>query len=126
MPHWSDAYVGLPYVDDSFDCAALAAMVRSNEFGQPVEVPSERAGLRAGTRTIAALRDELAIPVSTPMDGDAALMTYGRLYHVGVVCIIGGGVWVLHNMRNAGQVVRHEVHELASHGFELEGFYRWK
>lgn len=124
--HWSDQYVGMAYVDNEFDCAALAALVRAEVFGQPVDVPTERAGLRAGTRTISDLKEKLADPVVSPMDGDAALMCCGRLYHVGVVCIIAGRTWILHNLRNAGQVVRHEVRELAQNGLKLEGYYRWR
>lgn len=126
-PHWSAAYVGLPYVKDEFDCAGLVERVLSEVFGWELNLPKERADDLAGlSAQILSVQKDFALPVDPPAEGDGVLMVgRGRINHVGVFCEIGGEGYVLHNMRNAGQVCLHRVRELDRYGLRVEGFYRW-
>jgi len=128
MAHWSDRYVGQPYVPGENDCAELAARVQREVFGREIALPSERAfGLRGLTAQIDAARDDYGTRTDSPADGDAVLMRCrGKLSHIGVYCDLDGVGWVLHAVRNAGQVVRHRLRELPLQGLAVEGFYRWK
>ncbi len=125
--HWSERYVGQPYVPGENDCAELAARVQREVFGREIRLPSERAcGLRGLSAQIGAARDDYGAPTDAPEDGDAVLMTgRGRLSHVGVYCLIEDVPWVLHAMKRAGQVVRHRLRELPAQGLTVEGFYKW-
>lgn len=126
--HWSAQYVGLPYVPDEHDCAALAERVQREVFGRDVHLPKERAdGLRGLTQQIEALKLDYAERTETPVDGDAVLMVgRGRLDHIGVYCLIGGQPYVLHAMRRVGSVCLHRIRELHELGLTVEGYYRWK
>lgn len=125
--HWSDAYIGRPYVVDEFDCAALAAEVAHAHFGQSVTLPQRAAGLRGTSRQIDDLQDDFAEPISEPQEGCPVLMRCrGTLSHVGVYCEIAGEPWVLHAMRNAGHVVRHRVRDLPRVNLEVVGYFKWK
>jgi hypothetical protein len=125
--HWSQVYVGLPYVRDTFDCAVLVERVLREVFGRDVELPKERsADVHGLSAIIRRRRADVAQPVDDPREGDAVLMIgRGRLNHVGVYCLIAGEPWVLHNMRAAGQVCLHRMRELPAYGLRVEGFYRW-
>lgn len=127
MTHWSDVYIGQPYRPGENDCAELAARVQREVFKRDIGLPTERAcGLRGLTAQIADLQGDYATPVDQAVEGDAVLMrSRGRLAHIGVFCLINGEAWVLHAMKNAGQVCRHRVRELANMGLVVEGFYRW-
>ncbi len=125
--HWSDAYIGRPYVVDEFDCAALAAEVARDRFGVAVCLPQRAAGLRATSQQIDELQDDFAEPIDRPQEGCPVLMRCrGRLSHVGVYCEIGGEPWVLHAMKNAGHVVRHRLRDLARVNLDVVGYFRWK
>lgn len=135
MEHWSDRFVGVPYVEETFDCGELARTVRAEVFGQPIELPRERdyagkrgvARVRAMRDQIAAHRDDYATPTVTPCDGDGVLLqSRGRLDHIGLYCLIGGEAWVLHAAAGIDQVVRTRVRQLELSGYRLEGYYRWK
>lgn len=125
MAHWSDAYMDRAWAED-YNCAALAVDVAETVFARSVVTPCITTGLRAGTRMIDAMRDDIAERVATPSDGDVALMRCGPLWHVGVACIISGRTWILHNLKSAGRVVRTMPRDLQSLGLELEGYYAWK
>lgn len=125
--HWSERYLGLPYVEGANDCGEFAARVQREVFGRAVRLPTERAaGRRGQSRQIESLLDTYGVRTETPADGDAVLMKSGSLWHIGVYCGIQGAPWVLHAMKNAGQVCRHRVRDLAKQGLALEGYYRWK
>lgn len=124
--HWSDRYVGLPY--SNADCAMLAAIVQREVFNRNIALPSARvAGLRGQTRQIEQLKDDYGVLTTEPQEGDAVLLVCrGRLAHVGIYCVIGDVVYVLHAMRNAGHAVRHRLCDLHLVGLTVEGFYRWR
>lgn len=132
--HWSDAYIGRPYVEGEFDCAELARLAQAEVFGRAIAMPSERvylgldgaAKLRAMRDQLAACKDDYGTPTDAPEDGDAALIrSRGRIDHVGIYCLIGGEAWVLHAAPHCG-VVRMRLRQLDLYGYHLEGFYKWK
>ena len=126
--HWSARYVGEAYLEGANDCAAFAVRVQYQVFGRDIRLPMARGlGARDWSRQIDALTEEYAVPTETPVDGDAVLMRCrGRLSHIGIYCEIGGVAYVLHAMKNAGQVCLHRLRDLDKQGLWLEGCYRWK
>lgn len=142
MSHWSDAYVGRPYVEGEFDCAELARTVNREVFGRAIRLPAERwhAG-KAGAARLMAMRAQIedgkadyGVPTDAPQDGDAVLLySRARLAHIGLYCLIpqglpsvvGGAAWVLHAADDARQAVRTRLRELERLGYRLEGYYTW-
>lgn len=126
MSHWSDAYIGLPYIAGEQDCAELLARVQREVFGRQVTVPRERAESPFGkSAQISQGARDLADPVQAPLEGDAVLMQVRGLWHVGV-WFERGEPWVLHALRSAGGVVSHRMRELPLFGIKVEGFYRMR
>lgn len=135
MAHWSDQYVGRPYIEDEFDCGELARRVQAEAFGRAIDLPTERgyrglsgvAKIKAMHAQISLCKDDYATPTDRPAEGDGVLLvSRGRVDHIGIYCLIGGEAWVLHAAAGADQVVRTRVRELALYGYAVEGFYRWK
>lgn len=130
MAHWSDNYIGDPYIRGDADCARLLCQVRREVFGLPVpdDAYVERAASRLGRATqMADGVNEFGEAVTVPREGDAVLMICGgRPSHIGVYCVVDGETSVLHAMENAGMVVRHRLRDLPRVSLTIEGFYRWK
>lgn len=130
MAHWSEAYIGEPYVRGDADCARLLCRVRREVFGLPVPAAAEieRAASRLGRAAqMADGVDAFGVPVNDPEEGDAVLMLCrGRPSHIGVFCRVDGLRCVLHAMENHGMVVLHRLRDLHRAGLDIEGFYRWK
>ena len=126
--HWSAQYIGQPYINALQDCAAFIVRVQKEIFNRAIALPTTRVpGIRNEARQIQNHKDDYADPTDTPVDGDAVLMLgRGRMNHIGVYCLINNEPWVLHAMRNAGQVVLHRIRELERQGLQVEGFYRWR
>lgn len=130
MDHWSESYIGQPYVDGEADCANLFAQVSREVFNR--ETPSALDVVRQSTSAGRAEQLKHAIgqygqPTSSPKDGDAVLMlSRGRPSHIGVFCLAGGEQCVLHAMKAAGAVVLHRIRGLSRIGLGVEGFYTWK
>lgn len=125
--HWSDRFVGMAYVPQSGDCAALAAKVAKEVLGVDCALPITHATtLRDQSVQVMANKDALAQRVDEPIDGQPALfLARGRLAHIGVVCLIDSQVWVLHADQSAGSVVREKLSSMTRFRYVLEGFYRW-
>lgn len=128
MIHWSDKYVGEPYIAETGDCAALAARVNHEQFNKLPDLPNSHAvTLREQTKQIVQLKDDLAVKIDKPFDGcPVLLITRGRLCHIGVMCWIANDWWVLHADQSAGFVVRQRLRELTRLHYQVEGFYQWK
>lgn len=128
MAHWTDTYIGQPYVEGENDCAALALRVQADVFGRDISDLIEREhGLRAQSAQIDAVKAEYAEQVAVPQEGDAVLMrSRGVLGHIGIYTEIDGVCYVLHAMRNVGSVCLHRLRALEGLGLQVEGFYRWK
>jgi len=126
--HWSDKYVGLAYVPETGDCAALAAKVSKEVFGVTPNLPASHATtLRDQSAQIVDCKDELADRIDSPVDGCPALFIgRGRLCHIGVMCWLAHEWWVLHADQSAGSVIRQRLRDLTRIHFKLEGYYRWK
>ncbi len=144
--HWSEGYVGLPYIPGAHDCAHLVERVQREVFGRAVALPTDRAGWRS--RELSAQISEAApglarrrVDLDTAHDGDPVLMIgAGRLNHIGVLVTPFGQpvavqptalrdsvaeCSVLHNFIRARQVVLTRVRDLPRWGLELEGVYAW-
>lgn len=128
--HWTGRYIGRPYVPGFFDCAHLVERVQREHFGRDVRLPQHRISERSRelSTQIAAEQGFFITPrEGAPEEGDCALMVgAGRLNHVGVVVLILGEVWVLHNFIRARQVALHRVRDLDRYGLTVEGYYAWK
>lgn len=129
MAHWSDAYIGRPYLADAADCATLVCDVARDQFG--VAVPAAATARAASALGRARLLEDLIAAhgarVAAPQEGDVALLRCaGRNSHVGVVCRIAGETWILHAARNAGAVVRHRLRDLAHEGLSVSEWIRWR
>ena len=127
MAHWTDAYVGQPYVKDQQDCAYWAERILRERFGRTIALPADRAqGLRPRSRQISAEKDRFTRPTTTPAEGDAVLMLMrGDLYHIGIYAKVNGEPQVLHADEGFGSVVLTRIRELAMHSIRLEGYYQW-
>jgi len=127
MSHWTAPYIGLEYIPIQRDCAALATTVQAEVFGRDIYDAAERAnGLRAQSHQLTMELARLVQPTSDPIEGDLVLMrSRGSLSHIGVFATINGADYVLHAMRNAGQVVLHRIADLWKVGLDIEGYYRW-
>ena len=135
--HWSDAYLGRPYVEGVWDCADFVTEALRDVFRREVALPRpDRAGAgaapRARDRAVETLRAAFAAPLAPgarPREGDGVLMraagrrrAVGR--HIGLWARIGGAACVVHCMAGAG-VVRHELASLPGRGLECTGIWRW-
>lgn len=128
--HWTERYVGLPYDATRFDCAHLVARVLEEQFARRVALPSEHARhYRAQQRQIAAEKGQIASRRAEGElceDGDGVLLiSRGHFDHLGLYARLQGEGWVLHNFSAAGHVCLHRLRDLARHGLQLEGVYRW-
>lgn len=128
--HWSDNYIGEPYVTGDADCARLIAKVRKDVYKLPVpnDVEVERAASRLGrVGQMSDLVDQYGERTDNPSEGDVVLMLCrARPSHVGVYCVVDNEPCVLHAMENAGMVVRHRLRDLPKVFLTVEGFYKWK
>lgn len=128
--HWSESFIGDPYIKGEADCGRLVCRVRREVFGLPVpdEAEFERAASRLGR--VAQMSDAVAAfgqRVERPVEGDAVLMLCrGRASHIGIFCVVDEEACVLHAMGNARMVVRHAIRDLPRVGLLVEGCYRWK
>lgn len=100
--HWTDRWIGRPWVAGESDCWSLARAVWAHEFGRALPpLPVDPRDLAAGVRALRAGRAGW-IEVDRPAEGDAVLMARGvRPCHV--------GVWVapdrvLHALERTGAV----------------------
>ncbi len=121
-PHWTQAYVGLPYIMGVGECGHRAALVWRERFGFEVEAAPAFGDMAAAQNLIKA---ELAgsnwQPVLRPEEGDAVIMWKGaRIAHVGVWVAPGH---VLHCTRRDGMVLT-PVEELDGQGFRVFGYFR--
>jgi NlpC/P60 family len=129
MTHWSDKYIGRPYISQDYDCSALAQDIAIQEFGLQVQLPADHGCNSLGhQRQFLRYKGRVAdrIMISEVQDGDLVLMiTNDRMNHVGVYYVDAEGIaWVVHNASQVGSVVRTKLRCLADCGYGIEGFYR--
>lgn len=128
MSHWSQPYVGIPYIPGVYDCADMCAQVCKDIFGKKVDIPRHS---QTDTEKLSALFDEhkndYLESVISPRDGDIALMLSGKqLNHIGIFFKLNQGQYILHNHRAIGSVVVDSVLRLRARGLRIEGYYRLK
>ena len=128
--HWSNQYIGEPYVLGDADCAKLVSRVRREVFKMPTpeEVEVARHSSRLGrVGQMSDLIGKYGLPTNSPTEGDVVLMICAaRPSHVGVYCEVDGEKCVLHAMENAGMVVLHKIRDLDKYLLKIEGYYKWK
>lgn len=127
MTHWSDRYVGEPYIPEVADCAALAERVAREVFGIEVGLPTGHATTyRAQAKQIIELKYSYAEAINEPFDGCPVLFIgRGHLCHAGVMCWLAHEWWVLHADQSCGYVVRQRLRDVTRLHWKLEGYYRW-
>lgn len=121
LMHWSEKYIGKPWIEGIHDCVNLVLQVQRLEFGRALaEPPRARETLAAALAAIRAV----ASPVvdEPPQDGDVVLMRAPK-WHLGVWCSPNGRPSVLHCARVAGTVLT-PMDGLYTAGMRLEGIYR--
>lgn len=129
--HWTDRWLGKPWVEDRYDCVDFVTEVLAGEFGRRVDLPQQRPeAKRDWDRTVEALKALYGVRTRAPADGDGALMTAvggrrSRQYHLGLVVWREGPLCVLHCPRNGSSVLTPVRALGASFQLELEGTYRW-
>lgn len=130
MTHWTDAYIGKPYQEGTYDCAHLLVDVQVNVFHRRVNIPVERAQhIFLTARKIDEHRETYLEPITEEesQEGDVILMvSRGRLSHIGVLAVIDGIKYVLHNLKSSGNVALHKLRDLDKYALTLNGFYRCK
>ena len=125
MSHWAANYIGEEWVAGENDCWAFFRKIQQTHFGRevpPINVDTD--SLRACVQTFVGHHERGHWhEVRQPVEGDAVLMSQGRLpTHVGMwVEIDGGGV--LHSVKGAGVIFTSQA-GLASTGYNILGFYR--
>jgi hypothetical protein len=125
--HWSDRYVGEPYLAEVADCAVLAARVAREVFGKEVSLPvSHAATVRAQATQIVDCKDAYARRIRAPEDGSPVLLIgRGVSCHIGVMCWIAGEWWVLHANQSFGFVTRERLRSMTRLHYRVEGYYVW-
>ncbi len=129
--HWAEELIGRPWLAGgrgprAFDCWGLVRWCLRRRFAVEVpEIPVDPEDLRAVCETFRAHPERRRWrSVDRPAEGDAVLMRQSRHpVHVGLWLEVDGG-GVLHAVRDAG-VVFQRPQELATHGWRIEGFYRF-
>ena len=128
MPHWSDKYLGEPYVKQTGDCAAFVQRVTRAEFGFDPPIPLSHADtLREQAKQIHSTKEDLAVKIDQPFEGCPVILeSRGRTSHVGMMCFMVGEWWVLHADQTIGFVVRERLRDITKLRYKVEGFYKWK
>ncbi len=123
-----EAMVGVPYCENTCDCADFVVLVQQQLFGRAVRLPGARPRGAAGQAAIGDLSRPYATAAASPMDGDLVLMIeHGqkRVGHAGVFFRLAHEGWVLHSNEKNGCSVLHRVRDLPDFGLRIEGYYRW-
>ena len=124
-PHWTEAYLQLPYIKGSFDCSDLVQRVLCQQCEREMVFPSDHSWAN-----LQHFVGGLAYPAKTPREYDGILMrirgdqTNSR-WHIGIASIVSGLPWVLHSLENIG-VIFSPVSKLRLFRLELVNYYRWR
>lgn len=125
--HWTDRYIGKPYIAGVADCMNLAEQVANEVLGIYPGIPTtHETSLRGQAEQLDRLKADYAERVDKPIDAQPVLfVARGRFFHCGVVALIGGETWVLHNDSAAGMVVCQRLRDMTRWAYVLDGFYKW-
>lgn len=126
--HWSENYIGKPYVKELHDCAAFVANVYEEQFGIKRNLPEDHGSTPAEwSAAISKHLSEFLEPTEKPKDGDVILCRVrGVDFHLGLLCEIMGERWMLHasNARNLNAVVLTRLDQFRYLGFTVDGFFK--
>ena len=127
MAHWTDRYIGKPYIAGVADCMNLVERVANEVLGIYPGIPtSHETSLRGQAKQLAELKWNYARRVDAPIEAQPVLfVARGRFFHCGVAAIIGGETWVLHADSMIGMVVCQRLRDMTRWTYQLEGFYSW-
>lgn len=124
-----ERFVGMPYCEQTFDCADLVALVQRELYARHVVLPQHRPRGVDGQRAIGELSKPYAHRrTGPPQDGDLVLMlehAQKRPGHAGVFFFLAHEAWVLHANEKNGCAVLHRVRDLPDFGLRIEGYYEW-
>lgn len=124
--HSAEQFVGIPYDEQTFDCADLVAHVRREMFGHEVRLPNGRPRGEEGQIALGELSKAYAVHTDTPKDGDLVLMKRrAGVGHVGLYFRIAGEGWVLHSNETDGASVLQRVRDLHTWGAIVSGYFAW-
>ena len=125
--HWSEKFIGRPYIPGVADCMVLAEQVANEVLGLHIGIPTaHETSLRGQAEQLSRLKADFAVRVDAPIDAQPVLfVARGRFFHCGVVALIGGETWVLHNDSAAGMVVCQRLRDMTRWAYVFSGFYRW-
>ncbi|WMD23031.1 hypothetical protein RAS12_11855 [Achromobacter seleniivolatilans] len=126
--HWSDQYLNRPYVPKTGDCGAFAALIAREVLGLHPDLPgTHEETLRAQAAQIARVKADFALRIEMPLEGHPVLLvSRGDLFHIGVMCRLGGEWWVMHADKTFGAVIRQRLRSMTMVDYKVEGFYQWK
>lgn len=129
--HWSDKYVGTPYIVGLYDCGDHTQNVLNNEFNRQIYFPARwDDSLDVLTEQLEDEKDYYAnqISIEKAFDGDVLLMgsTSGNIHHIGILFRIGNVLYVSHNVKSIGSVVVNKVKDLKLYGFFPKEVWRTK
>ncbi len=127
--HWTETYVGRPYLEGDHDCATLVETVLRERFAINASLPPAARSIRARDQQVAEEVTTRWIQVLCPREGDVAVMrATGRLRtlgnHIGVHVDVVGSGHVLHCAAGVGTCL-HAVAALSERGLEVCGSFRW-
>lgn len=127
MSHWSERYLGEPWLSGEHDCWQFFRRVQREQFGfdiPEVDLPFDAGNTLSCARALTEGREcDKWSETDRPTEGCAVLLARGtRPTHVGVWVDANGGA-VLHCARGSG-VVLQDLASLNRHGWGGMRFYR--
>lgn len=127
MSHWSDPYVGEAYIPEIADCAVLAVRVAKEVLNKDISLPvAYAATIRAQAKQIDDLKDDYAVRIDAPIDGQPVLLIgRGMSCHIGIMCWIAGEWYCLHANQSFQFVTRERLRDITRIHYRVDGFYKW-
>ena len=130
MPKLTDveSLVGLPYCEETFDCADFVAHAQAILFDRNIAMPGRRPRGEQGQAELSGLSKQYANRTDSPIDGDLVLMIEhgGKVAsHVGIYFVFDHQPWVLHSTERCMGSSLHRIKDLPGFGLRVEGYYSW-
>lgn len=126
--HWTHEYIGIPFTN--MNCGELALCIQREVFGKkliPLQRPDDRNPFHYSRLVKENVMNYLKEKIDVPLEGCCVLMkAMNRLSHVGVYSKINKRDYVIHSMDSFKSSVLHQIKDLKTYGYEVEGYYTWK
>lgn len=108
------------------NCSKFVEHVLRDNFQIEYSFPQSEGSLFNQSQQIRDAMPSFCAKTETPKDGDMVLM-HGkrRMCHVGVYVRIGYKSFVLHTESSMKSAALHNLNDLKSFGYDVEGFYKW-